>query len=182
MKINLIILFLSILFLTSVSAQNKMPRLSPKAMVGQTIGYTDVEIHYGSPGVKGRKIWGALVPYDTVWRAGANEATTIEFNNDVKINGHKVPAGKYSLFLIPTKNKWVVILNKIYDQWGAFKYNEKEDQLRFKVTPEKNKFTERLKYSFEYKSPFVADVLIEWEKLKLSFSIEATTVKKEIKR
>ncbi len=181
MKICFKTFILIFLITTIVYSQNKVPRLSPKAMVGQTIGYTDVEIHYGSPGVKGRKIWGGLVSYDTVWRAGANEATTIEFSNDVLVNGNYVPAGKYSFFLIPTKSKWVVILNKVYDQWGAFKYNQEEDLLRFYVTPQENHFTERLKYSFEYKSPYIADVIIEWEKIKIRFSINTKPTIKETK-
>lgn len=181
MKSIINILLVTFISLTAIFAQDNIPRLSPKSMVGQTIGYTDVIIQYGAPGVKGRKIWGGLVPYDTVWRAGANEATTIEFSTDVKVNGNPVPAGKYSFFLIPTKNKWVVILNNIYDQWGAFKYNQGEDLIRFTVTPSENYFTERLKYYFEYKSPFVSDIVVQWEKLKISFSVNSKP-QKDFKR
>jgi len=163
-----------LLFTTALFAQKEPPRLSPKAFVGQTIGYTDVKITYGAPGVKGRKIWGGLVPYDTVWRTGANEATTIEFSTDVKINGHRVPKGRYGFFTIPNPAEWTIILNKVDDQWGAFKYNSEEDLLRFKVKPVKHAFRERLMFSFEYKSPFSADVDIDWENLRVKFTINTS--------
>ena len=121
-------------------------RISPKAAVIQTVGFTDVRIDYSRPGVKGRQIWGGLVPYDKVWRAGANEATTISFSTDVIVNGKTLKAGKYGFFTIPTKDKWTIIFNKIADQWGAFEYNEAEDVLRIDVTPEKGNMQEWLAY------------------------------------
>lgn len=163
----LIQLFLGIL----INGQNNLPRLSPRALVGQTVGYTNIQIEYGSPGVKNRTIWGELVPYDEVWRTGANEATTIEFDKDVYISGNRVPAGKYSLFTIPSKKKWTVILNKVDDQWGAFKYEKAEDLLRFKVTPLENRFTDRLLFTIEYIDAYKANVILEWEKLRISFPI-----------
>jgi hypothetical protein len=120
-----------------------------------------------------------LVPYDEVWRTGANEATTIEFSSNVKVNNRSVPSGRYSLFTIPGKKEWTVILNKVDDQWGAFKYDIKEDLLRFKVKPVKNNFIERLRFSFEYKSPFSADVIIEWENIKIAFTVDTKTEKKD---
>src|SRR5688572_3927170 len=99
-----------------------LPRVSPKASVSYTIGLTDVEIHYGSPAVKGRPVWGSLVPYDKIWRAGANEATTIEFSTDVNMEGQTLRAGKYALFIIPGETDWTIIFNKKHDQWGAFGY------------------------------------------------------------
>ncbi|MDX1702488.1 MAG: DUF2911 domain-containing protein, partial [Melioribacteraceae bacterium] len=111
MKKNLLLTFIFCFTILEISAQNNLPRLSPKSFVGQTIGYTKVMINYGSPGVKERSIWGGLVPYGEVWRTGANEATTIEFDSDVFIEGNKVAAGKYSLFTIPGEDKWTVILN-----------------------------------------------------------------------
>lgn len=163
----LIILF----FVSLLSGQNNLPRLSPKSFVGQTVGYTNVRIDYGSPGVKEREIWGELVPYDNVWRTGANEATTIEFDKDVFIQGKKVPSGKYSLFTIPGKKQWTVILNKVYDQWGAYKYDEKEDQLRVKVSPKTNNFVERLRFTMNYVDAYKASISLEWEKLKIDFDI-----------
>lgn len=174
MKLFLKCLLFLTLLTTSFYSQNKnIPRLSPKALVGQTVGYTDIEIHYSSPAVKEREIWGKLVPYNKVWRAGANEATTIEFHDDVKFDNNFVPAGKYSFFLIPTNNSWTVILNKVYDQWGAFKYEQEKDQLRFKVKPKDNDFEERLKYDFEYVSAYQANIILKWENLKVSFLVNS---------
>ncbi|MBK8944521.1 MAG: DUF2911 domain-containing protein [Ignavibacteriae bacterium] len=170
--LNKILLALFVFSLTII-AQNNPPRLSPKCYVGQTIGYTNVEIKYGSPGVKDRKIWGELVPYNKVWRTGADEATTIEFENDVIIKNKIIPAGIYSLFTIPNEKEWTIILNKVYDQWGAFKYDPKEDFYRFKTTPKQNEFTERLKFSFYYKEPYITEVSIRWEKIKVAFEINS---------
>ena len=174
--LNKILLFFFVLSFTII-AQNNPPRLSPKCYVGQTIGYTNVEIKYGSPGVKNRKIWGTLVPFNKVWRTGADEATTIEFANDVIIKNQKIPSGIYSMFTIPNEKEWTIILNKVYEQWGAFKYNKNEDFFRFKVAPKQNGFTERLLFNFNYKAPYLAEVNIEWEKVKVSFEIN-TEIKK----
>src|SRR5215470_14295231 len=97
-----------------------LPRPSPNATVTQMIGVTEVAIHYSRPGVKGRKIWGDLVPYGEVWRTGANENTTISFSTPVKVEGHELPAGLYGLQTLPTATEWTVIFSKDADQWGAF--------------------------------------------------------------
>lgn len=172
MKIIKYILVLLLFFSTINYAQDDLPRLSPKASVSQAVGYAEVAITYSRPGVKDREIWGKLVPYNEVWRTGANEATTIEFSKDVKIEGNNVPAGKYALFTIPGKNEWTVILNTVWDQWGAFNYDMEKDLLRFKVKPMKSDFTERLLFTFEYDSPYSADVVFEWNSLKFSFTID----------
>ena len=160
---------------------NKKVRISPKAFVEQTIGLTDVTVSYSRPGVKGRKIWGGLVPYNKVWRAGANEATKFTFSTDVAINGKKLPAGSYSFFVIPTPKEWTVIFNKVADQWGAFQYNEAEDAYRFKVTPKRANYHEWLEYTFsdmkvDAKGKNSAVVNLIWEKLKVPFTVE-TNVK-----
>jgi hypothetical protein len=156
---------------------NKEVRISPKALVKQTVGFTDVTIEYSRPGVKGRTIWGGLVPYDVVWRAGANEATKITFETDVKINGRKLKAGSYSFFAIPEKNNWTLIFNKVSDQWGAFEYNETEDALRINVEPEKGDefWQEWLAYSITKTSDNTAVIRLEWEKLKVPFAVEVET-------
>ncbi len=163
----------------SVNPWNKKVRVSPKAFLTQTIGITDVTISYSRPGVKKRKIWGGLVPYNKVWRAGANEATKFTFSKNVMVEGKKFPAGAYSFFVIPTPQKWTVIFNKVSDQWGAFEYNEAEDFYRFKVTPEKAPYHEWLEYAFSgmkvdtsggYSS---ATVNLIWDNLKVPFKIEA---------
>ncbi len=147
-------------------------RISPKAEVTQTVGFTDITISYGRPGVKGRKIWGGLVPYNKVWRAGANEATKFTFSTDVVIEGKKLSAGSYSFFALPTKNEWTLIFNKVADQWGAFEYNEAEDAIRFKVKPEKSNWEEWLIYSFTRTGDYSAVISLEWEKFKVPFKIE----------
>lgn len=165
-------IFLLTIFVVSLFAQNEPPRLSPKASTSQVIGYTEVAITYSRPGVKERKIWGGLVPYDEVWRTGANEATTIEFADDVIIEGNAVPKGKYGLFTIPAENEWIIILNKTWDQWGAFKYDSTEDFVRFKVKPQKSDFTERLLFTFDYISPYSEYIVIDWANLKVPIKIE----------
>ncbi len=147
-------------------------RISPKASITQTVGFTDVTISYSRPGVKGRKIWGGLVPYDKVWRAGANEATKITFSTDVMIEGKKLAAGSYGFFTVPGKDEWTLIFNKVADQWGAFEYNEAEDALRVNVKPEKSNFTEWLRYEITKTSDSTAVISLEWEKLKVPFKIE----------
>ncbi len=96
-----------------------IPRNSPEKMVSQKVGYTDVKLHWSSPSVKGRKIWGELVEYNEIWRAGANGATTVEFSGDVTINNTKITKGKYAFFVIPSEfSKWTVVLNSDHEQWG----------------------------------------------------------------
>ncbi len=160
-----------------IFAQVDLPRLSPKASVSQTIGYTNITIDYCRPAVKARTIWGGLVPYSQVWRTGANEATTIQFTSDVTVDGNKVPAGKYSLFTIPAIDVWIVILNKIDKQWGAFNYKQEDDLMRFNVKPVKGSFTERLLFSFSNLTDNSVDVLMNWENLQISFKIEVDLAK-----
>jgi len=158
----------------SYSQEKEEVRISPKAAVEQTVGFTVIRIDYSRPGVKGRKIWGGLVPYDVVWRAGANEATKITFATDVKINGKKLKAGSYGFFAIPTSKNWTLIFNKVADQWGAFEYNDVEDALRIEVTPEKdeNFWQEWMSYTFTRTSDNTAVIKLEWEKLKVPFTVE----------
>ena len=112
-----------------------VPFGSQRASVTQTIGLTDISVTYDRPGVGGRKIWGGLVPYDSVWRAGANVNTVIAFTSPVTIGGKQLPAGRYGLFMIPTAQQWTVILSREANAWGHFSYNEAEDVLRFTATP-----------------------------------------------
>lgn len=135
-KIKTIFLLLIAVFLSaSAYAQTPKPRVSPPESVTGKIGDATIVIHYSSPSVKGRKIWGELVPYDKVWRAGANEATTFETDKDIKIGDKLLPAGKYGFFLVPGENStWVTAFNKVPNQWGAFKYDETQDQLRVNIS------------------------------------------------
>ncbi len=160
----------------SSAADLKLPRPSQKAQVMQTVGLTDVTINYSRPGVKGRTIWGDLVPYDKVWRTGANEATVITFSTDVKVNGQPLPAGTYSFHTIPSKGDWTVIFNKKADQWGSYSYDEKEDALRVKVKAQPHEFTEWMEFSLPDIAVDKATVALDWEKLRVPFEIEVATI------
>lgn len=125
-------------FALRLSAQTpavNFPAASPACTLKQRVGLTDITIVYSRPGVKGRVIFGGIVPYGHVWRTGANMATRISFSAPVELEGHKIPAGTYALFTIPGANTWTIILNKDAKQWGAFRYNQKDDLVRFDVTP-----------------------------------------------
>jgi len=150
----------------SHAADLKLPRPSQKAQVMQTVGLTDVTINYSRPGVKGRTIWGELVPYDKVWRTGANEATAITFSTDVKVNGQPLAAGTYSLHTIPTKNDWTVIFNKKADQWGSYSYDQKEDALRIQVKTQPHEMTEWMEFSLPNIAVDNATVALDWETLR----------------
>jgi hypothetical protein len=153
-----------------------LPRPSPFAKVVQTVGLTDITVDYSSPGVKGRKIWGAVVPYDQMWRAGANGATKVTFSRDVSLADKPVPAGTYAFFVIPTKGAWTVILNKKADQAGTGRdYKQADDLLRVQVTPKASPFRERLAYAITDFTDDKASLDLEWEKLRLPIPIAADT-------
>ncbi|SET11793.1 DUF2911 domain-containing protein [Hymenobacter actinosclerus] len=134
---RLLLLVLSVLAATQTFAQDKKAPASPPATATGKVGNATVTVVYSSPSVKGRPIWGQLVPYGQVWRSGANEATTITFDQPVTVEGQPLAAGTYSLFTIPTEKQWTIIFNKTAKQWGAFKYDDKQDALRVTVTPRK---------------------------------------------
>jgi len=170
---QIIVMLLLLFSISAYSQQNiNLPRVSQSASVSQRIGVTDITINYSRPGVNGRIIWGALVPYDDVWRAGANENTTIEFSTDVSVNGYKVPAGKYGLHMIPTESNWTIILNKDNAAWGSFFYEEANDQLRFTVKPETVDNQEWLAYTFQNPGTDNVTVVMHWEKIKIPFKVE----------
>ena len=166
-------LLAALLAAAPVAAQVRQIRESPAASVSQDLGLTHIEITYHRPGVKGRVIWGGLVPYAQVWRAGANEATTISFSSAVKVAGHEVPAGTYGFFAIPGKERWTLILSKNAKQWGAFDYKESEDLLRFEVKPQRGDDEEWLEYSLDLKGRDTAMATLAWAKLEVSFPITA---------
>jgi tetratricopeptide (TPR) repeat protein len=150
----------------------ELPQASPAASVSLAVGTTKVKLDYHRPGVKGREIWGGLVPYDTIWRLGANEATTIDFDDPVRIAGQAVPKGKYALFAIPGKESWTIILNRKSGQWGAYYHNQADDQIRFTVKPEPAPFTEWMVFTLSPTGPGTAEVAMTWEKLRVTFPIE----------
>ncbi len=150
-----------------------LPRASPRASVMQAIAGTEIQIAYGRPSVKQRKIWGELVPNGRVWRAGANEATQFTFNRDVQIEGHALPAGTYTFFVIPGEADWTLILNRVPRQWGAFNYNAAFDALRFPAKPMEAAHEEYLRYDIEPEGANAALVALTWEKRKVAFRIKA---------
>lgn len=150
----------------------KKPEASQAASVMQRIGLTDITIRYHGPLAKGRTIWGELVPYNEVWRAGANENTTISFSSDVKIEGKPLAAGTYGLHMIPTTGEWTIIFSKNADAWGSFFYDEKEDALRVKVMPKPAAMQDWLSYTFTDPKAKSVTAELHWEKLSVPFKIE----------
>ncbi len=149
---------------------------SKKSIPSETrkwVGNTDIKINYHSPGVRGRVIWGGLVPYDAVWVTGAHRATSMEIGKDFQVGGKTIQAGKYAIFTIPGKEEWTVIINKKWDQHLADDYSEAEDVARIKVKPKTiEEIAERLKYEIDQRGERLADIIISWEKLTVSFAIE----------
>jgi hypothetical protein len=170
-------IILSTVFVTicafSAIAQVANLQPSPAASVAQTVGDTNLSITYHRPSVKGRKIWGDLVPYAQAWRMGANEATLFESSMDVTINGQKLAAGKYAIFAIPTAGDWTLIFNKKFDQWGTeYEKNKADDVLKVTVKPVATADSvESLNYEFVTVSPTAAEVHMKWEKIKLPFTV-----------
>lgn len=156
--------FLLIFF--AASAQQAKP--SPAAQAQAEIGSNTVTIDYHAPSVKGREIWGALVPYGKVWRAGANASTSFAISADAKVNGKKLPKGKYAFFVIPHEKEWTIILNKTI-KWGAFSYKKEEDVLRFSVPVT---YLEDSSEKLSYEVSETGEVSLRWEHAKVSFPVK----------
>ena len=171
---KLLLTVLALLLTTLLwSQEDKSKRPSPPATASGTVNGATITIDYSSPAVKGRKIWGGLVPYDKVWRAGANEATLFTTSKDILVEGKKLPAGKYSLYAIPGEKDWVFIFNSKTGQWGV-KDDEStteepaNDVLRVTVKPEKSPaFNERMKFVVDKKG-----FALEWENLSVPVSVK----------
>lgn len=159
----------------STVAQLQLPRPSPAAKVTQTVGLTEISVEYSSPAVRGRQIWGAVVPYGQVWRTGANQATKITFSKDVTVGNTPVPAGSYAFFAVPTPKEWTLILNKDFNQGGAFNYKQELDVLRLQVLPKQIPHRERLAYLVSDFTEDAASLDLEWEKLRISLPIKLGT-------
>jgi Protein of unknown function (DUF2911) len=171
---------LLVLLLGTAPALAQAPRLSlpdpsPHASASQRVGLTDITIDYHRPAVNKRKIWGALVPYDEPWRAGANENTTITFSSPVTVGGKQIAAGTYGLHMIPTKSTWTVALSTVNTAWGSFSYDPKEDAVRFTVTPTQAEHEESLEYRFENPTETSVNVVMDWERLRISFPVTVDT-------
>ena len=160
------LLFIALSTVTFVNAQNKPA--SPAASSTGKINGATISINYSSPSVKGRVIWGELVPFNKIWRAGANAATTIETDKDLTIEGSKLPAGKYAFFVIPNEKECVLIFNKVAKQSGTYDYNQKEDQLRVTVKQKASDTSvESLVYTINKNS-----IVLSWEKWNIPFSVK----------
>ncbi|GAB4286799.1 MAG: DUF2911 domain-containing protein [Ignavibacteriaceae bacterium] len=153
----------------------RTPRPSPDATVTQYVGITKITIDYSSPGVKGRKIWGELVPYGEIWRTGANEVTSFTFSTPVKINGTELTAGTYGVHMIPGESQWEIVLSSDTEVDGSSAYDPTKDALRFKVTPQSAPFTERMIFTITDMTDNSANINLMWENLKISFPVEVNT-------
>jgi tetratricopeptide (TPR) repeat protein len=153
------------------STQLDLPRQSQHAIVMQRIGVTNVTIDYHRPLVNGRKIFGGLVPYGQVWRAGANENTTITFSDPVMIEGKALDRGTYGLHMIPSEDQWTIIFSKMHTAWGSFSYDQAEDALRVTVKPEAAEFQDALTYDFDQLKPDAAVVTLRWDKVAVPFKV-----------
>jgi hypothetical protein len=149
-------------------------RPSKNGVAMEEIGSTEISVTYGRPHTKGRTIFGGLEPFDKVWRAGANEATTVTVSSDVTVNGETLPAGTYSFFLIPKEEgDWTVIFNKVANQWGAFDYDDSEDVLRVMATPEEADHQEELLIAFEDVSDAEGTMYLHWETTRVPVTFAA---------
>lgn len=164
---KIISLFLLTLFISSFSNAQQKATSTAEVATGKING-SNITIKYGSPSVRGREIWGGLVPFNEVWRAGANDATTIETDKDLTIQGLKLPAGKYSFFVIPNAKECILIFNKDAKQWGSYKYKEANDQIRITVKQKASDLsTEKLVYTINVK-----DIVLSWEKWNIAFNVD----------
>jgi len=153
------------------STQLNIPRDSQRASVTQRIGITDITVNYHRPLVKGRTIWGKVVPYGQVWRAGANENTTITFTDPVTIEGKTLEKGTYGLHMIPNQDQWTVIFSKVNTAWGSFTYKESEDALRVNVKPQTSEMEEALAYEIDQPTENSAVITMRWEKVAVPFKV-----------
>ena len=165
----------------SQATELKLPELSQQGTVTQVIGLTSITIDYHRPLAAGREVLGKAVPYGKVWRAGANENTTMSFSDDVSIEGKPLAAGTYGLHMIPDKEQWTIIFSKNSTSWGSFSYDEKEDALRVIVKPKSNESFETLTYTFDDVKPDSAEATLRWEKVavpfRVSVDVKAITLK-----
>ena len=157
--------------IATARADLDLPDVSQLAVTKQRVGLTDITITYHRPLVNGRKIWGGLVPLGEVWRAGANENTTIEFSGPVSVEGQPLAKGIYGLHMIPTADSWTVIFSKMSSAWGSYTYKQEEDALRVNVKPRPIEMEEALEYKFEELKPDSATVMLKWEKLAVPFKV-----------
>lgn len=158
---------------TALLAQIRTPAPSPTASLSQAVGLTKISIEYSRPSVKGRVIFGDLVPYNKVWRTGANQITKISFDQDLRLNGQAIKAGSYGWYTFPGKNFWIIALNTDDKQWGAYAYDPAKDVVRLTVKPEKlAQKVEHLTIEFDHFTPTATDVVLRWENTAVRFRAE----------
>jgi tetratricopeptide (TPR) repeat protein len=141
------------------------------------VGLTDIEVTYHRPAVKGRKVWGGLVPFGQVWRAGADENTVVAFDTPITVGGTTLPAGRYGLHMLPTEGAWTVMFSSQSQAWGSYSYDPKEDQAKVQVTPVAAERTERLAFTFDDPTDKGVTLSLRWEKLRVPIPIEVDTRK-----
>ncbi len=174
---TILLFFITCTFLHGQYQIGLVPRKSPDTGVYQKIGYTEIEIKYGSPKLRDRTMLGNLIPYDTPWRAGANNATTISFSEDVLIEGQKLSKGKYAFFIMARpQNKWVAIFSNKSKQWGAFRYDEADDALRILTIPRPATFHEAMEYSIHQYNSNLGTLVLNWGNIKIELDIETNYV------
>lgn len=169
------------LFTAGSAIAQELPQPSPAATVKQTIGLTNVDVNYSRPSAKERAIFGELVPFNEMWRTGANLNTIIEFSTDVNFGGTELKAGKYSLFTIPAKGEWTVVLNSKTDMWGTGNYSKVNDVLRISTKSMTVAHTESFTISMENLTANSGDLTLSWEKTKISVSIKVDVQAKALK-
>lgn len=171
-----------LMFSTTLFAQSsrlRFPAASPSCTLTQRVGLTDITISYSRPGVKGRPIFGGIVPYGQVWRTGANQSTKISFSTPVKLEGAEIPAGTYALYTIPDANEWTIILSKNTRLWGSFGYDPKDDLVRFKVAPVPfPTHIETFTIAFSDIRDQSANLVLLWEKTCIPIHLEVDLVSK----
>lgn len=174
------LMFLILVSLTSF-AQINTPASSPSTILTQTLGLTKIILDYSRPSVKGRIIFGDLVPFGKVWRTGANKITSIKFDDEVYVHGSVMKAGSYGLYTIPGKNEWTIILNRDDKQWGSYGYDINKDVIRFNVQPMQPKeFAEQMNIDFVDFTPTSTNVSIKWENTEVRFNIEQRGIDEKI--
>lgn len=158
-------------------AQLALPQPSPRAKVSQTLGVTEITVDYSRPAVKGRKVWGDLVPFGKVWRTGANSATTITLSTNAEIGGREISKGEYALFTIPGEKEWTIIINTNEGQKGSVNHKSELDVVRLNAVPKKSaEFKERFEVRINPTSDNEAFIVLGWENLEVQFPVRVNSV------
>ena len=175
MRLALLSFALLGLALPASAQQLTTPRVSPHARVSQTVGMTELSVDYHRPAVNERRVWGDLVPYGEVWRAGANENTVFETSTDIRVSDQVLPAGRYGLHMIPGEDAWTVIFSTMSVAWGSYTYDPAEDALRIATGPRSGPHTERLLYRFDRPHLEGVMLIMAWDETEIEIPITVDT-------